>query len=169
MAENEKISQALETMRSGIYIVTSAYRNQPAGCTCVWVSRVSFEPPLIAAVLAPGRHTLQTIERGKRLCVNVLGESSLELARKFGFTSGKESKKFTGVKHHRGASGSPVLNEAVSYLDCALQDILDLGDHRLVLGKVVDAAIQRSGQPYVYAPESFYGDETVHHGVIGAE
>jgi len=147
---------ALELLRSGVYIVTSAYRNQPAGCTCVWVSRVSFTPPLMAVWLDPGRHTLKTIERGRRFCINVLGESSLQLARRFGFTSGHDIKKFKDVAYHKSSLGSPVLAAAIIYIDCRLEGIEALGDHRMVTGEIIDAATLTDEEPLIYNPRTFY-------------
>jgi flavin reductase (DIM6/NTAB) family NADH-FMN oxidoreductase RutF len=155
----EKFAQSLEKMRSGLYIVTSAYRGTLAGCTCVWVTRSSFAPPLLSVCLAPARHTFGIIELGQRFCVNVLGSDATELARKFGFTSGAKEKKFDGVAFHRSANGSPVLDDALSYLDCKLVSIAPIGDHRLVVGELVEAAVQREGSPLVYDPETFYTDE----------
>lgn len=160
MADIERFSKPLEHLRSGVYIVTSAYRNSPAGCTCVWVTRVSFKPPLIAVNLEPGCHTFLTIERGKRFCVNVVSEMDLLLARRFGFTSGHEVKKFRDVGYHRGQSGSPVLDSAVSYLDCKLHGIFKVGDHRMVVGELIDAAIQGDEEPMIYEPRDFYTEPT---------
>lgn len=156
MAEQANFEAAVQLMRSGVYIVTSAYRNVPAGCTCVWVTRVSFSPPLIAVNLEPVHHTLATIESGKRFCVNILGEDGLDLARRFGFTSGHHEKKFAGVPYRKGASGSPVLEIAVCYLDCRLHSIVPAGDHRIVLGELIDAAVQSDKRPLTYDPDEFY-------------
>ncbi len=159
LAQMEQFAQALEKMRSGIYIVTSAHRGALAGCTCVWVTRASFAPPLLSVCLAPARHTLSIIEQSQHFCINVLASDGVELARKFGFTTGTKDKKFDGVVFHRSANGSPVLDSALSYLDCKLVTITPVGDHRLVVGELVEAAVQREGAPLVYDPESFYKDE----------
>lgn len=158
MDDKERFSQPLEQMRSGIYIVTSSYKNQPAGCTCVWVSRVSFNPPLLAVNLDPARHTLATIKQGKRFCINIMGESGLELSRHFGFTSGHDVKKFAKVDYRRSECGSPILAEAVSYLDCKLSQVVSVGDHLMVLGELIDAAVQQDETPLVYDPTSYYLD-----------
>ncbi len=158
LERNERFSKPLEQMRSGIYIVTSAYKNQPAGCTCVWVSRVSFDPPLLAVNLDPSRHTFAAIKQGKRFCINIMGESGLKLSHHFGFTSGHDIKKFANVDYRRSESGSPILADAISYLDCELDQVVSLGDHMMVLGNLVDAAVQRDEPPLVYDPNSYYLD-----------
>jgi len=151
-----------DKMRSGVYVVTSAYRRKPAGCTAVWISRASFEPPLLAINLAPGRHTMRTIEKSRRLCVNVLGESGLQLAKHFGFTSGLNTDKFQSVAYHIGASGSPILAVAIGYFDCRVVSVMPAGDHTLVLAEVIDAAVVRSEKPLVYDSQMFYTGITQH-------
>ena len=65
-------------------------------------------------------------------------------------------KKFKDVGYHKGKSGSPVLDSAVCYLDCRLRDIFEVGDHRMVVGELTDAAIQNNEPPLIYEPSDFY-------------
>jgi flavin reductase (DIM6/NTAB) family NADH-FMN oxidoreductase RutF len=155
----EGIANSLETLRSGLFIVTSSHRNLLAGCTCVWVSRSSFSPPLMLVCLAPSRHTLGVIEQSKSFCINILGEGSLDLARKFGMVSGHAGNKFDSVAFHRGPNGSPILDEAISFLECKLATVTPIGDHRLVVGELVDGAVQHEREPLIYDPRMFYTSE----------
>jgi flavin reductase (DIM6/NTAB) family NADH-FMN oxidoreductase RutF len=159
--DTRSFALAQETMRSGLYVVTSAHRRTLAGCTCVWVSRAAFAPALMSVCLAPTRHTFEVIKAGGRFCINVLGESDLDLARTFGFNTGYESDKFADVAWHKGKSGAPVLDTAVSFIDCKLTQIIESGDHRLVLGEVLDANVQSTEPPAVYIAESFYAGTPV--------
>jgi len=166
MAQKQDLTDVFDTMRSGLAIVTTAYRRKPAGCTCTWISRVSFDPPLVAVFLAPGRNTLEMVRKGKRFAINILGEDSLELARSFGFSSSGELDKFSSLQYVIGVSGAPILRDAVSYLDCRLESITRIGDHEMVLGRVQDAAVQRPDRPAIYEPETFFtnGAPTAEHG-----
>ena len=152
----DKLLEAFDSIRSGVYIVTSAYRRKPAGCTVVWLSRVSFSPPLLAVHLAPDGHTFDTIREGKRFCVNVLGESSLQLARRFGFASGHHENKFEGVGFSKSDNGSPILDVAVSYIDCQLESITQVGDHFMLIGKIIAAERVSEEEPMVYDPNTIY-------------
>ena len=153
---DEQLLKTFDTMRSGLYIVTSAYRRKPAGCTCTWVTRASFQPPMIAVYLQPNRHTLSVVEQGKRFCVNILGESGLQLARRFGYVSGMDEDKFGDVSYTNSPGGSPLLDIAVGYIDCKLTQVVAVGDHQLAVGQVVAAALASNEPPLVYNPETFY-------------
>jgi flavin reductase (DIM6/NTAB) family NADH-FMN oxidoreductase RutF len=164
MTQKADLTEVFDTMRSGLAIVTTAYRRKPAGCTCTWISRVSFEPPLVAVFLSPERRTLEMIRKGKRFAINILAEDSLELARRFGFSSGSEQEKFSKMDYEIGKSGAPILKDALSYLDCRLESISSFGDHEMVLGRVQDAAVQRPDRPALYDPASFFTDSEPLHG-----
>ena len=167
MDQHNPFMAEFDTLSSGVYIVTSMYRNQLAGCTCVWLSRASFEPPQVAVALSPVRHTFQVIEQSGRLCVNVLGASGLALARSFGTASGHNVKKFADVGHTMSENNSPVLTQAVSYLDCKLTTVVPIGDHRLVIGEVVAAAVLSNEPPLVYDPAQFYEQQADRIEAIG--
>ena len=161
MSESKDFSEVFSGVRCGVYVVTSAYRRKLAGCTAVWITRVSFEPPMIAVSLAPTRQTMQIIEQSKRLCVNVLGESGTELARQFGFRSGVSTNKFEGLAYSISEHGSPILAAAVMYFDCKVLEIVTAGDHRVNLCEVVDAAVVREEPALLYNSADFYSAEPV--------
>jgi flavin reductase (DIM6/NTAB) family NADH-FMN oxidoreductase RutF len=158
MLDKERLAQALENLRSGIFVITSQNAGEIAGCTAVWISRVSFNPPLLAVTLSPARHTFKVLEKTGSFCINVLGESSLDTARRFGFNTGPDSRKFSQVSYHNGEHGMPVLDTAVAYFECKVSQILDVGDHKLVIGQVIASAVQSAERPAVYVAESFYSE-----------
>jgi flavin reductase (DIM6/NTAB) family NADH-FMN oxidoreductase RutF len=143
-------------MRSGLFIVTSAYRKRTAGCTCLWTTRVSFEPGLIAVFLSPSRFTCQTIQKSKRFVLHTLADDSLDLARRFGLTSSRDTDKFASTPHSLNRTGIPVLEQAMSWLECRLAGVEPQGDHHLLLGEVVGGAVQRDTPQMIYNPQTFY-------------
>jgi flavin reductase (DIM6/NTAB) family NADH-FMN oxidoreductase RutF len=156
MLAEAKLNAVYDTMRSGLFVVTSAYRKRLAGCTCLWVTRVSFNPALVAVYLAPSRFTCQTIEKGKRFVLQALAEDGLPLARRFGLSSSRDVDKFAGLEWQPGINGIPLLAGAVSLLQCRLATVEVQGDHHLLLGEVLDAAIQHDVPQLVYDPRAFY-------------
>jgi 3-hydroxy-9,10-secoandrosta-1,3,5(10)-triene-9,17-dione monooxygenase reductase component len=156
VAKEEKLNAVYDSMRSGLFIITSAYRRKPAGCTCLWVTRVSFDPGLVAVFLAPSRHTCQTIEKGKRFVLHTLAEDCLDLARRFGLTSSRDTDKFALAQHELTRTGIPILGQAVSWLECRLASVEPQGDHHLLLGEVVNGALQREAPQMIYNPNTFY-------------
>jgi flavin reductase (DIM6/NTAB) family NADH-FMN oxidoreductase RutF len=82
----------------------------------------------------------------------VLQRGQLELARRFGTQSGRDSDKLAGLRWRAGRHGAPILEDALAYFDCELSDSMRSGDHELVVGRVVDGGIlARGGEPMAYA------------------
>ena len=52
------------------------------------------------------------------------------------------AKTLNGFPFHDATTGAPILDQAVAYVDCEVREQLDLGDHTLFVGEVVDAGFQ---------------------------
>ena len=53
-----------------------------------------------------------------------------------------EASTLNGFPFHDGLTGAPILDQAVAYVDCEVRQSLDLGNHTLFIGEVVDAGFQ---------------------------
>ncbi len=156
---DNSILEALERLSQQVYILTSSYGKRANGCTVVWVARASFRPPMIAVFVHPKRFTYELLINSGAFCLNVVGKDGLELAKKMGSVSGRESDKFQGLKWRTVQSGAPVLEEGIiGFIDCKLQATFPAGDHSCLLGKVLEAQILSKEKPLNYDPTYFYGD-----------
>jgi flavin reductase (DIM6/NTAB) family NADH-FMN oxidoreductase RutF len=63
----------------------------------------------------------------------------LELARKCGFSSGRDQDKLQEEEISYPATGSPILSNCAAYLDCKLSHQIEVGDHILFIGTVIKA------------------------------
>jgi flavin reductase (DIM6/NTAB) family NADH-FMN oxidoreductase RutF len=124
---------------NGVCVVTVKAGDKINGMTAAWYTRVSFSPPLVMVSVAPKRFTHDLIKKAGSFCINLLAEDQLPYAKAFGFSSGRTTDKFRGVKHKPGKTGSPILDGAAAYLDCRLIHSYDAGDHTLFVGEVVEA------------------------------
>ncbi|RVQ67760.1 flavin reductase [Croceicoccus ponticola] len=94
---------------------------------------ISLDPPLVGFFPDKGSSTFPGIERAGRFCVNVLGSDQLALCQRF---ASKNPDKFLDLSHGTSPSGQPVFDEALAWIDCAIERIEDIGDHWLVVGRV---------------------------------
>ena len=68
--------------------------------------------------------------------ISVLSSGQEALARQF--ATGDMSARFAGVPTTRQASQRQRLNAAVAWFDCTLHQLVDAGDHHIVIGQVQD-------------------------------
>lgn len=154
------INEALTKMSSGVYVVTSKYEEIMNGCTVVWAAQLSFSPLLITAAIAKVRYTHDLISKSNVFALNILGQNQLQLAKHFGFQSGRKVDKFANIGYEFKKSGAPILKEAISYLDCIVWASYEGGDHTIFVGEVVDGNIASEIdplEPLIFKQEDFAG------------
>ncbi len=140
--------EALGHYPTGVAVVTAvAEDGNPAGMVVGTFSSVSLDPPLIAFFPASNSRSFARLRTARRFCVNVLASDQEPLCRRLA-TGG--AGKFDGVRWRLGPLGSPVLEGAVSWVECTFQDIREAGDHYIVLGLVHELAVERSTLPLLF-------------------
>lgn len=125
----------------GVYIITVRTKDKINGMTAAWVSQVSLNPLMLMVSIAPARHTHNLIKEAGYFAINVLMENQKDVARHFGFQSGRRVNKFEGRSYHDAKKGSPVLEDAFAFFECKLVETFKAGDHTLFVGEVTEARL----------------------------
>jgi flavin reductase (DIM6/NTAB) family NADH-FMN oxidoreductase RutF len=132
---------------TGVAIITSVQEARPVGFVVGSFTSISLDPPLVGFFVTTTSSTLEVIRDAGVFCCNVLSSDHGALSAKF---SSKSEERFAGVEWRPGVTGSPILREAVAWLDCTLYDTHQVGDHFLVVGVVVDLRAARNVTPLVF-------------------
>jgi len=141
----------------GIYIVTSKYENKINGLTAAWVGQVSFNPKLLSVALTPTRYTYELIKKSHLFCINTLSKDQIQLAKNFGFVSGRQKNKFEGVDYFFAKHGCPVIKDALAYFECQLVKECEAGDHIILIGEIKDYKVLNPlGKPLIFRWEDFF-------------
>lgn len=143
-------TEIFDLMDTAVYVVTADDGECKGGCTVVWVSRASFEPSYVAVFVAPKRHTHDIIVKAKHFCLNIVGETRLDLAKNFGMRSSYDVDKFADLRLNDSKTGAPILHDACAYLDCKLVQEFTVGDHTCFIGEVVAAERLSMEKPLLY-------------------
>ena len=130
-----------------VVVVTAAGDPAPAGFTATSLASVSLQPPMVSFAVARSASAWRTVSRSHRLAVHLLGEDQDRLASTFA-TSGID--RFAGVPWHPGPGGEPLLDGCAAYLCCQVVQHVPAGDHVVVLARVAEARIHRTGSPLIY-------------------
>jgi flavin reductase (DIM6/NTAB) family NADH-FMN oxidoreductase RutF/rubredoxin len=136
-------SKALNKISYGVYIVSSNKGGKFNGQIANTVFQVTSEPPIIAISINKKNLTWEYIKESGTFAVSVICQDApLSFIGHFGFKSGRDIDKFTGIKHKIGQTGAPViLDNTTSYLEAKLTNQLDAGTHTIFVGEVVDGDI----------------------------
>ncbi|HEX6492929.1 MAG TPA: flavin reductase family protein, partial [Candidatus Dormibacteraeota bacterium] len=71
----------------------------------------------------------------------------VELCRLF---SSRETAKFRRLQWRPAASGAPILQDVLAWVDCETEQVLEAGDHHLVIGRVRALDVERAVPPLLF-------------------
>ncbi|MBI3321403.1 MAG: flavin reductase [Candidatus Omnitrophica bacterium] len=135
---------SLRKIPHGVYVVGVKQDSQLNAFTATWLTQVSFTPPLVALGIKKDSHSLEMIKRERVFSVNLLGKDQKALAEHFVKPASVVGEKLKTVPHRAGKTGSPILDEAIAYVECEVREIAnEQGDHALVIGEVVEAGVRK--------------------------
>lgn len=149
MIDGSEFRRVLGHFATGVAIVTSRHADgRPCGLTVNAACSVSLEPTLVLVCIERSADSHGCIEAAGYYAINVLDERRGEtLSRRFATWGAGD--KFRGVAYHEEATGAPVLEDALAWVDCRVVAAYPGGDHTIFLGEVL-AADAREGTPLVY-------------------
>jgi flavin reductase (DIM6/NTAB) family NADH-FMN oxidoreductase RutF len=103
----------------------------------------SLDPPLVMIAIA----------RDCVFAVNISSEHQRDLSNRF---APLPAGRFAGVAWRSAATGSPLIESSLSVLECKTTQVLDAGDHRVLIGEAVAVEIGE-GRPLVFFGSDYAG------------
>jgi len=144
--------RALSKLGYGMYVVSSVQNGKYNGQIANTVFQTTAEPATIAVCINKQNLTHEYIQNSRMFSVSILDKDApMQFIGRFGFRCGRDIDKFRATAHTVTARGTPVVTEyTVGYLECEVIDSIDLGTHKLFVGRVLDAAMTGEGDPMTY-------------------
>ncbi|MDQ3940835.1 MAG: flavin reductase family protein [Actinomycetota bacterium] len=146
----DEFRHALKKFASGVTVVTVG-GDELHGMTASSFASVSLAPPLILVCLDKSSRTRSLIMESGSFAVNVLGGDQEEVSRSF---AKRGSKPFAMLAHHIGTTGHPLLDESIAWIECNVHQVVEGGDHDIVIGEVIGCDA-REGSPLVYFDQEY--------------
>lgn len=142
------------SLPTGVSVLTTTGADAtPTGMTCGTVASLSCAPPLILACLSLGSSTLTAIAERGAFVVNVLSADAAPIATRF---ASSIPDKFIGVAWRPGKNNLPVLAEgAVAHAECELYQVVNVGDHAIIIGLILNGEHTQGISPLMYFRRAF--------------
>ena len=148
MPDELQFRHVMAHFATGVTVVTSRTPDgRPCGLTANSVASVSLKPLLVLVCVDRGATSHACIVEGGSFAVSILERLHEPVARRF--TQGDHTARFDELSYRIETTGSPVLQDALAWLDCRVQNVHEGGDHSIVVGEVV-ACDAREGEPLVF-------------------
>jgi 3-hydroxy-9,10-secoandrosta-1,3,5(10)-triene-9,17-dione monooxygenase reductase component len=145
--DSGRYRQVLGHFTTGVTVITAAAEAGPVGLAVGSFSSVSLDPPLVGFFADKGSTSWPKIEGTGSFCVNILGEHQEDVCRRF---ASKEPDKFAGLGWKATGSGSPLIDDVIAWIDCDIDQVVEAGDHFLVLGAVRELDVAHDGPPLLF-------------------
>jgi flavin reductase (DIM6/NTAB) family NADH-FMN oxidoreductase RutF len=135
-----------------LWLVTAQHGSRRAGLIATFVSNASLVPelPRVLVGIARQHNTWEIIEASGAFALHLIGEDHLDWVWRFGLQSGREVDKWEGLSTGSSTTGSPLLTEALAWLDCRVETRMNTGDRTVYLGEVVDARLLGEQRPLTF-------------------
>jgi flavin reductase (DIM6/NTAB) family NADH-FMN oxidoreductase RutF len=133
----------------GIYVLTAEAEGNLAASTVNWVTQSAFAPPLVVVGVKADSGTYKSVKAAQAFALNMLGKEQKTLAFTFFRPADVSDGKISGQSYRKGATGAPVLIDALGAIECRVTSIVEQGDHHIIVGEVVEAHLNTppSGRP----------------------
>ena len=131
------LDKALGRISGGLYIITAQKGEVSGAMLASWVMQASFKPLGLTIAVAKDRAIESMMHTGDKFVLNVLSENNYQALMKHflkRFPPGAD--RFAGVKTQPASNGSPILTEALAYLECQVTSRMEVSDHHIVYATV---------------------------------
>jgi flavorubredoxin/flavin reductase (DIM6/NTAB) family NADH-FMN oxidoreductase RutF len=136
------VEQAVGRLVGSLCVLTAKQNNVSSAMLASWVSQAGFNPPALTIAVAKDRAVEPLTHSGNKFNLNILQEGNhLGLMKHFlkPFEPGQD--RFAGIAGEEAGNGSPILNDALAYLECSVKNRMEAGDHWLVYATVENGKV----------------------------
>ena len=128
------LRNAFGAFLTGVTVVTAKdAEGRPIGFTANSFASVSLDPPLLLVCLARRSSNYAALTGAAGFAVNILAEAQEAVSNTFARPS---DDRFAAVDWAFGPHGAPVIAGAAAWFDCAMHEVIDAGDHAILIGRV---------------------------------
>lgn len=145
-------NKAMFQLTYGLFVLSGAENGTDNGCIINTAAQVTTTPNRITIAVNKQNFTHDLILRTGIFTVSVLDETApFALFQRFGFQSGRNADKFSGLATARGENGVLRPAEHISaWISGKVVQTVDLGTHTLFVADVTDAQMSSGATPVTY-------------------
>ncbi len=138
------MEKALGRISSGLYIITSQKNGTKSAMLASWVAQASLQPLGFTVAVAKDRAIESFMQVGDKFVLNVLEEGNYkELKRHFLKRLLPGADRFAEVRTQTAKNGSPILTDALAYMECEITGNMECSDHWLMYCIVKDGRVSK--------------------------
>lgn len=142
MSEKDSINKIRElrdafgSFMTGVTVVTTAKDDgTPLGFTANSFSSVSLDPALLLVSIAKTSSNYNNFSNINHFAINILAEEQKDISNTFARPS---EDRFANIAWKMSEQNNPIIQNVTAWFDCTLHQVVDAGDHAILIGKIED-------------------------------
>lgn len=153
---SEGFREVMSRFATGVAVMTTVADGVPHGMTANAITSVSLDPLLVLVCVEKTTAMAPLVQRSKVFALSILGHDQQQLSVFFADPERPMgAQQFVDVPHRAGATGSPLLQGCLGWLDCEVWASYDGGDHDIVVGRVVSLELGDDGDALLYLNHAY--------------
>lgn len=146
--EPRLLRDALGCFATGVTVITTSDANgAPLGFTANSFTSVSLDPPLVLFCIKRESANVEALRNRAAFAVNVLHIGQQAISTRF---VSKTEDRFAETEWEHWDYQVPIILDAMANFECAIRDVIDGGDHFVVIGLVKRVHFDSSRDPLLY-------------------
>ena len=141
MLDAERINKVTWKIPNALVLVGSRHGEEWNGMTTSWVTQVAQEPVLIGIGVDTAAVTHRLISDGGSFTVNLWDSENTRPFVKFSKPAAKNGMELNGYPISEGATGAPIFNDSIAWMECEVRQAVDCGTHTFFIGELVAAGV----------------------------
>lgn len=136
------LDKAIGRISGGLYIITAKKGDLSSAMLASWVTQASFDPPGITISVAKDRAIESLMQVGDTFVLNILEEGKYQpLMKHFLKRFPPGADRFEGINIQTANNSSPILTEALAYLECEVLSRMECSDHWVVYSQITTGRV----------------------------
>jgi flavin reductase (DIM6/NTAB) family NADH-FMN oxidoreductase RutF len=136
---DEVINQVTWKIPNALALIGSRSGDEWNAMTTSWITQVSMDPVLVGVGVDNSSVTHRLISAGGSFSINLWSAADSRTFVKFSKPAQREGLALNGRPVRIGATGVPVFEEAVAWMELTVRSSTDYGTHTFFVGVIVDA------------------------------
>lgn len=134
--EKDIFRQVMGHFITGVTVVTTNSQGKLVGLTVNSFTSLSLNPPLVLVCVNNASNTLPLFRESKIFAVNFLTAEQVDISRGFAVPSKDRFDHFCHASYRVAATGAPILDNILAFVDTRLIAEYPGGDHVIFVGQV---------------------------------
>jgi flavin reductase (DIM6/NTAB) family NADH-FMN oxidoreductase RutF len=141
MVSDDTFRMVTGQFATGVTVVTLDAGGRQHGMTANSFASLSIDPPLVLFNADVDTNCHELVPEAEHFAINILTADQEWLSNRFAGEHHEMDDPFEDVEYTTRATGAPIVENTLGFLDCSLWAAYDGGDHTIYVGEVEDLGI----------------------------